>query len=246
MHKFKLVLKSLGLTLVLVIIKIVVDILGLDSLETSPVITAIVAGVIFTIAIIFSGVLSDYKEAEKIPGEIAASVKSLYRDVGTADKLNNDLSIEMRSHIKSLVGVIVDNFQHNRWKLSEINAEIDIVDMDINTLYDKGLPPPIVVKMRNELAIIEKLANRVEIIMETQFIPAAYHISIASTVLVLLIVLFTRMDPLYVGILLYGAVSFVLTSLLLLIHDMDNPFEVRKGAVADVDLRIIYKVNNSL
>ena len=139
----------------------------------------------------------------------------------------------------------MNNFQNNRWKLSDISAELDKLDTDINILYDKGLPPPIVVKMRNELATIEKLANRVEIIMETQFIPAAYHISIASTALVLLIVLFTKMDPVYVGILLYGAVSFVLTSLLLLIHDMDNPFEVKKGTVADVDLRIIFKLINS-
>ena len=246
MNKYKLVLKSLGLTICLVIVKIVIDILGLDSLETSPVITAIVAGVIFTIAIIFSGVLADYKEAEKIPGEMAASIKSLYRDVGTALKADASLAGETRKHIKQMVEVIVGNFQGNRWSLTEINAELDKLDADINALYDKGLPPPVIVKMRNELATIEKLANRVEIIMETQFIPAAYHISIASTALVLLIVLFTKMDPVYVSILLYGAVSFVLTSLLLLIHDMDNPFEVKKGTVADVDMRIIFKLNNSL
>ena len=76
LNKFRLVLQSLGLTICLVIVKIIIDILGLDSLETSPVITAIVAGVIFTIAIIFSGVLLDYKEAEKIPGELAPIISS--------------------------------------------------------------------------------------------------------------------------------------------------------------------------
>ncbi len=87
MKKYVLVLKALGIVAVLTAVKLVVDHFGMDVVATSPVITAIVAGVIFTIAIIFSGLLTDYKESEKIPVELAASIKSLYRDTGVDLKI---------------------------------------------------------------------------------------------------------------------------------------------------------------
>jgi hypothetical protein len=87
MKKYVLVLKALGIVAVLTAVKLVVDHFGMDVVATSPVITAIVAGVIFTIAIIFSGVPTDYKESEKIPVELAASIKSLYRDTGVDLKI---------------------------------------------------------------------------------------------------------------------------------------------------------------
>lgn len=246
MKKYMLVLKALGIVAVLTAIKLVVDHFNLDVIATSPVITAIVAGVIFTIAIIFTGVLSDYKESEKIPGELAASIKSLYRDTGVLIKIDGPLALHIREHILELIDTISNNFQNNRWRLKEINPVTNKIDTDINTAYEKGLPPPMIVKMRNELAAIDRLIYRVEIIMETSFIPAAYHISIISIVAVLLILMFTRMDPYYEGILLFGSVAFVLTSLLMLIQDMDNPFEYGTGSAADVDLKILLKLKDCL
>jgi hypothetical protein len=130
--------------------------------------------------------------------------------------------------------------------MKEINPVIEKIDEDINTAFDKGLPPPMVVKMRNELAAIDRIVYRVEVIMETSFIPAAYHIAIISMVMVLTTLMFTRMDPWYEGILLYGAVTFVLTSLLMLIQDMDNPFEYGKNSAADVDLKILFKLKDCI
>jgi hypothetical protein len=246
MKKFALVLKALAVTAVLVLIKLIIDSYALDVVAVSPVITGIVAGVIFTIAIIFSGVLTDYKESEKIPGELAATIKSLYRDTGILVRFDKELALHIREHIVELIDTITANFKQNRWRMREINPVINKIDEDINTAFDKGLPPPLVVKMRNELAVIDRIVYRVEIIMETSFIPAAYHIAVISMVMVLITLMFTRMDPFYEGILLYGAVTFVLTSLLMLIQDMDNPFEYGRNTAADVDLSILFKLKDCL
>jgi predicted membrane chloride channel (bestrophin family) len=246
MMKYIFILKALSIVAVLVGIKLIIDFLGFDVIMTSPVITAIVAGVIFTIAIIFSGVLTDYKESEKIPGELAASIKSLYRDTGVLLKIDESLARHIREHIVELIDTLESNFKNNRWTLREINPVTNNIDEDINTAYDKGLPPPMIVKMRNELAAIDRLIFRVEIIMETSFIPAAYHISIISIVAVLLILLFTKMDPYYEGVLLFGSVAFVLISLMMLIRDMDNPFEHGKNSAADVDMKILFKVKDCI
>jgi len=246
MKRYVLVLRALGIVAVLVGIKMVIDMAGLDVITVSPVITAIVAGVIFTIAIIFSGVLTDFKESEKIPGELAASIKSLYRDTGVLLKIDEPLARHIREHIIELIDTLTENFKNNRWMLREINPITNKIDADINTSFEKGLPPPMIVKMRNELAAIDRLIYRVEIIMETSFIPAAYHISIISIVAVLLTLMFTKMDPYYEGILLFGSVAFVLTSLMMLIRDMDNPFEYSQNSAADVDLKILFKLKDCI
>lgn len=67
MTRLRLVLKSGIIVTVLLILKfLIVDYFELDVISINPVVTAIIAGVIFTIAILFTGTLSDYKESEKI------------------------------------------------------------------------------------------------------------------------------------------------------------------------------------
>jgi predicted membrane chloride channel (bestrophin family) len=246
MKKYILIAKSGCIVVALVVLKLIVDHFNLDVIGTSPVVTAIVAGVIFTIAIVFSGVLTDYKESEKIPGDLAAAIKSLYRDTGVLKKIDEPLCHHIRKHILELLDTLTANFRNNRWRLREINPALGRIDEDINTAYEKGLPPPMLVKMRNELTTIDKIVYRIEIIMETSFIPAAYHISIIAISCVLLILMFTKMDPYYEGVLLFGSVSFVLISLMMLIQDMDNPFEYGKNSAADVDLKILFKLKDCI
>ena len=81
MKRFGIIIKAAAIVFIFILVKFAVHAGGGEFIVANPVLTALVAGVIFTIAIIFSGVLSDYKESEKIPGELAASLRSLYNDV---------------------------------------------------------------------------------------------------------------------------------------------------------------------
>jgi len=67
MKKWGLIGKALVLTAVLLVIRLVIDISNLDILGLTNLITAFIGGAIFTIAIIFTGTLTDYKESERIP-----------------------------------------------------------------------------------------------------------------------------------------------------------------------------------
>ncbi|MDE1728803.1 MAG: hypothetical protein KGH81_06450 [Thaumarchaeota archaeon] len=241
-----LILKSLGIVIVLLAIKFAVDQTDLDLISINPVITALVAGVIFTIAIVFTGVLADYKESEKIPGELATSVKSLYKDSILATINEKDVSVSISSNIKELMNVITSNFRNNVWKLREISAVTDKIDEDIMHLAQKNTPPQYVVKLRMELGNIERTVNRVETIMETSFIPLAYLISEIAIGMVILVLMLVKMEPYFEGVALLGTVSFLLISLILLMKDMDNPFEYKKGTYADVDMSILFKTEEYL
>jgi hypothetical protein len=53
---------------------------------------------------------------------------------------------------------------------------------------------------------------------------------------VILLLLFVKIDPLLESTIIFGVISSMLIGLLLLIRDMDNPFEIGSHTYADVDL----------
>ncbi len=240
--KWVLVLKASVIVIAALIAKAVVGWLELDTIAVSPLITALLGGVIFTLAIIFGGVLSDFKESEKIPGEISASVKSLYKDFRLVSPGGEGM-VDIKSHMEALVQVISSNLNDgNTWELKKINYALDRLDEDIHSLSARGVPPPLIARMRNEITGIDRLSNRVETIMRTSFIPAAYAISEIVVGISILTLLFTRIEPYYESVVLFGFAVFILVSLLLLIKDMDNPFEGH----AKVDLSLLRELEDYL
>lgn len=100
--------------------------------------------------------------------------------------------------------------------------------------------------MRSELTNIDRISNRIETISETTFIPAAYGIAELAVAAVLLVLLFVKTEPYYEGLALIGATSALLIGLILLIKDMDNPFEVGKDTYADVDMSLLWRLEEYL
>ena len=60
--------------------KLVIHFLGFEFLTLNSLFTAIISANIFLIGFLISGVLADYKESEKIPGELATSLESMYNE----------------------------------------------------------------------------------------------------------------------------------------------------------------------
>jgi hypothetical protein len=51
--------------------------------------------------------------------------------------------------------------------------------------------------------------------------------------------LFVKIDPLLEGMIIFAVISSMLIGLVLLIRDMDNPFEIGDHTFADVDLETL-------
>jgi predicted membrane chloride channel (bestrophin family) len=246
MKNYRVLVKSVIIAMILIAIKLVIDYFKLDLIEPHSVLTSLVAGVMFTMAILFSGVLSDYKESEKIPGELVAAFRNLYKDIRVATVTHPDLTKDMLEHIRQLLHILNTHFKTNHWSARDINTEIDKIDEDVEHLAKDGIAPAFIVKIRTEMSNIEKHSYRIDTIMETSFLPAAYAMSVIAAIAVVGTLLFTKMDPYYAAMALFGTVTFVLVSLLLLIKDMDNPFEYGRKSSADVDLSRLFKLEKQL
>jgi hypothetical protein len=242
MSKWNIILKAAIIVAALLTLKITVDLLDLDLISTSPIISGFVAGVIFTVAILFTGILPDYKESEKIPGELAASIKSLYKYARISSTNSEKTFLEIQSNIKELLGIIKLNFKNTTWKLREIHSVTDKIEENVYHLSQNNVSPTFIAKMRTELVAIDKISNRIETVMETSFMPIAYVIADVAIGLVIFLLLFVKMDPYYEGITLFCAVSFLLIGLILMIRDMDNPF----SGATKVDLGTLFKLEDRM
>lgn len=219
--------------------RLLINVLDMDVIPVSRMVAALVTGAIFTVAIIFAGTLTDYKESEKIPGELATAIFSLYKEARVASFGHDQIAADLRLHIKELIDVLNKNFDKLKaggiWNRHEVNLAIDKIDDDILRLVEKNVAPLYVARVRTELSNINRLSNRINVIAETSFIPAAYAISQLAIIFVITISAFLKFDHYYEGVAVVGCNAFLLIGLMLLISDMDNPFE----GFARVDLSVL-------
>lgn len=246
MNKWGLIFKAAVLTGALLIVRLVFDYFNLDVLTLTNLITAFISGAIFTVAIIFAGVLTDFKESEKIPGEISTAIRGMYSDLRFIHVPDKEIVPRMQGKVCNLLVTINTNFRNNTWDLAAMDGAIGAVVDDIARLSAMDVAPQYILKLKEGIGNIDRLSHRVKTIAETSFIPAAYAISELATAGVIILLLFIRMEQLYEGLALFALLSLLMTALLLLIKDMDNPFEVGQNSFADIDLFLLWDLEKKL
>jgi len=239
--KWGLVLKALMIVIPLIGVKIAFHYLGWEIMEIGTLTSALVSGVFFVIAIILAGVLTDFKESERILGDFASSIENIYRDsklIGTESEVT-----DLLFHLRGLVSTALLNLNlHNSFKMSEISPIIEMIETDVLSFNQQGKAISVITRMRSDLANIKRISYRVETIKETTFLTAAHAIAETGVTVIVIVLLLSKIEPYYEGLLFIGVLSLILTSVLLLIKDMDNPFE----GYATVDLGTLYKVEKYL
>jgi len=237
--KWGIMLKAALITIILLVVRTIIDLNGLDTVPINPVVGAFISGAIFTIAIIFTGTFTDFKESEKAGGDLAAALKALYNDSRVLPLTDEGPARVFRAHVRDLHRTLNHCFRDNCWNLPDINRDMDKINNDIRTLAYANVAPPLIAKLRNELGGIDKMTNRIDVIIRTDFIPAAYALAEIATVSVILLMLFVKIDPLAESIVIFAVICSMLIGLVLLIRDMDNPFEIGDHTFADVDLETL-------
>ena len=195
---------------------------------------SILTGIIFLLGFILAGVVSDYKESEKIPNDLSTSLFILWQETYIAWKnYQNAGAKTLQGKIKQFVPMLKKDFFIERNKnLMELIESFndDFAEMD------KNVAPPLMGRLRTEQANIKKILNRIDIIKETDFIPSVFVSIRAITIIFLLMYCFLQSDPntWWGGIILVSIFSFVIFSIIYLIADMEDPFEYEGKIEEDV------------
>lgn len=207
-----------------------------DFSDLAPILT----GGVFLVGLMLGGVLSDYKESEKIPSELACSLETMLETIRWAAIKPE---IKIRPLVQSVVEVsheIIDWFFHRRTYEDNYQA-IERLNGVVKELDKVGTNPAS--RFLNELHNIRKLVTRIGVISRTGFLPSGY--ALLDTLVIAAIILTTlatfKSDKAFLGkYIILGFVPLIYAYMSRLIRDIEDPFEyspdgVQRGA-AEVEL----------
>ncbi len=225
LNKWAIAIKILPLVIFVTLLKFFSHKYGFEVMELNTLFSSLIAGTIFLIGFLISGVLTDYKESEKIPSEIAASLQNLYDDTITIQKSkNSDTARQFTNFQKDFVVHLKDWFYKKERTKSILQRISSMNDFFIE--YEKeGVQANYIIKMKTEQNNIRKMILRIDTIRDTKFVGSAYAIVEAMGFLTAIGLIIMKIEPFYASLFLTLLITFLISYMLFLIKDLDNPFD---------------------
>ncbi len=203
--------------------KVLVHRMGWEVLAPNPLFPALVASEVFLLGFLLNGVLLDYKEGEKIPGEVAAALECLATEARSVRQLHPEAEVIGAVVLLASFSEALLAWMKDAGQVTTLLNQLDDLQLAIERL---GIwnAAPLQARLLLEMANIRRVVYRIEVIRETTFVPTVYGLAFFGTGLLTGGLLFSEIQPFGESLFFICAISFLLIKLLLLIADLDNPF----------------------
>ena len=228
--------------LVLCGIKVAVHVLGLERISVNQLFSAMVASTVFLLGFLLNGVLTDFKESEKIPGELATSLQSLKLEIQAIQAYHPEARVA--AALEAVAGLghyLIDWFMERitteQILLSYERAHGEVVNAAVQF---KGDASTLRGRLMQDMAVILQKINRVQTIRDTTFVPLVYWMADIAVVLLFGGLVMARSENIIESVFFLGVISFILILLLRLIDDIDNPFGLSDlDSAEDVSIKLL-------
>ena len=173
---------------------------------------------------ILNGVLSDYKESERMPGELAVSMESIAEDCVLLWR--HKQAAPARDCLQYMLELAT---ALKGWFLKKERTQ-NLMDKvyglgDFFMALEPFTQANFIVRLKQEQNAISRIVTRIHTIRETAFVASGQTMAKIATVFVLIGLLTLKVSPWYESVFLVGMVAWFLSYLILLINDLDNPFD---------------------
>ncbi|HKV22537.1 MAG TPA: hypothetical protein VJR50_26170 [Mycobacterium sp.] len=236
----RLLLQVLPVAVAVVLGKWIYDMSALGQLELSPLLTGLIAAEVFIVGFILSGTAADFKEAERLPGEVAGGLDSIADECLIMDA---ELGLPEARDCVSLLADI--NAAVRGWLLTNDGLD-EVLGLlrRLNPLFIVFAPriqAGFTTRLKSEQATIRRVVLRMDTMRRTSYVSAAYLIAEVTGLMILVLLVITRIGQLAPTLLVVGVTTYLLVYVVAMIRDIDNPFEYRNGkpGAADVDLGVL-------
>jgi len=248
MRRWTILVRAMGISFLLMCLRFGIDYLKLDILPETNLIGCFVGGTLFVLALMLAGVMADFKESEKIADDLPTTILDLFHYSKYIELADSSAIDDMQSHIKALLSELNNSLKRKQqWDTEGWHKFVYAIVSDIKVLSQQGVNPQFIASMQTDLSNVMKMINRIDTIKGTLFLPAGYVASYITVIISILMLLFIQIESSYYqGFVMVGAISMVLVFIILLIHDMDDPFEASGSTFADVDLSHLFDLEKHL
>lgn len=225
-----------------------------DLIELSD-ITIIFTGAFFVFGLLLAATMTDFKESEKIPGEIAANLEAI-KDwiylalraprIGTSDLCKEELnSVFLRQEMLTITEGII-SWIYSSGKDSTIIFPLIRKSNEIAYYFaERGVDKEAIKGIQENTNAMRKQLTRAYSISRNNFIKPAYTLLQSILFIVMSLLLITKFKTIVADYLVTSAITFLFCYLYLLISGLDDPFDVSDGET-DVDLKPIDRFKQRL
>ena len=215
-----------SLVAILCALKVIFHWLGLEPISVNQLFSAMVASTVFLLGFLLSGVLTDFKESEKIPGELATSLESLFLETRAIPAYAKEAYVD-----PALYAIVALGQNLLQWLTESISS-----DALLKSYYEthsqvilaaaqfKGDASTLRGRLMQDLAVVLQRINRVQQIRDTSFVPLVYWMAYTAAGLLFAGLILAKSTNLSESVFFLAVISFLVILLLRLIDDIDNPF----------------------
>ncbi len=225
--KWHIAFKLVPILLGIFVLKLIFHFAGLELISLNALFTSLIAATTFLIGFLITGVISDYKESEKLPGEMASSLETIYDEAYILNKnKKTKITKEFLNFHRDFLKLINEWFYRKERtktmldKLHQMN--------DYFAQFEPLTQANFLTRMKNEQSNLRKMIIRIDNIRDLNFIQSAYAIVETLGFFIVAGLLVMKLGLFYESLFFTGLVSFVVWYMILLIRDLDNPFDYSK------------------
>ena len=246
---FNVAITTLLYVLILLVVKFFIHRFKLEFLLINTLTGSAIAGGTFICSFLLSGLIADYKEAEKMPTEIRSSLENILEEAIMFKKTKVDFEL---NKIKKSINLVIQNFysgvshENNHMNLESCLKSIDDLSVNFLEMEKLGILPNYLVRLKTEQGYIRKCILRIYHIQRTQFLPSAYILAESIVFLIVFLLLFIKTEGSPESMILFGYISYMFIYITRLIRTIEQPFQEGDSSLDDVSLFLLHDFEKKL
>jgi hypothetical protein len=241
-RRFRLFFYVTAIVAFLILVKMATHAFHFEVLTLDTLLSSVVASAIFLIGFLLTGLLPDYKEAEKMPAEIRAALESIHDDVVSFAEAAPGVDLKrLQSMLSDIVAALFDGLgaEGAHSHLENAIAQTDKLAPYFTQLERLGMPPNFIVRLRGEQAGLRKCLYRIYYIQKMEFVPSVHVLIQTLVCAVLLLLLLLKTDGSIGTAIVFGFISYMFVYALHLITVFEQPFRQGDHSADDVSLFLL-------
>jgi hypothetical protein len=222
-NRHRLLLRVSAIVVVIVSAKLLVHFLGWEIISINPLFSGIVAANVFLMGFLLSGVLSDFKESERLPGELSACLENLAQEVSGIRIAKPEAKVGPCLILLSQLSQDILNWFYKKHLSAELLGHVNGLTPQFAAM-EQWTQATLVARLKQEQGNLRRTLVRIRTIRDTSFVPSGYILADLVTILLCIGLILAKIEPFYESLFFVTVISYLMIFLLMLIRDLDNPF----------------------
>ncbi|MBP7279949.1 MAG: hypothetical protein KBA66_00130 [Leptospiraceae bacterium] len=225
MIKWKLMLTSVPYMLGVIAINYVIsNILGFEGIIEFADVGLVLTGGIFLVGFMLAGTMSDFKESEKLPAELACTLEAIEETIATVGISKQTLDVKkMRASLFEIT-TDISNWFYKKISYDQMFASLTKLQTSIFQMEEAGATS-YATRMLGELNTLRKIITRIGVISRTDFLATGYALLESLIFCIIVLLLISKFKTVLAEYILIAFVTLIYVYMYRLIQDIDDPFE---------------------